>query len=166
MVYKAIIHGTIFSNARIYLPEITAKQEKKLQIAMNSGLRAALGLRMKGKVSLSTARKKFGLPTLKEILRYISKKVAWSRKQGLEERLSNQGPKPATRAGQAVFTRKTDSKLEKLVIAEFNGMPNSIKEAKIFPKKAAWGHIYGNHKNWSKDAAKSESRTPQSRQKR
>ena len=93
-------------------------------------------------------------------------KVAWTRKQGLEERLSNQGPKPATRAGQAVFTRKTDSKLERLVIAEFNGMPNSMKEAKIFPKKAAWGHIYGNPKNGSKDAAKNEIRTPQSRQSR
>ena len=129
IVYKAIVHGTIFSNARIYRPEITAKQEKKLQIAMNSVLRAALGLRKKGKVSLSTARNKFGLPTLKEITRYISINVAWSRKQELEERLANQGPKPATRAGKAVFTRKSDSKLEKLVIAEFNRMPNSIKEA-------------------------------------
>ena len=163
MVYKAVIHGAIFSNARIYLPEITAKQVKKLQIAMNSGLRAALGLRKKGKVSLSTARKKFGLPTLKEITRYILIKVAWTRKQGLEERLANQGPKPTTRSGQAVVTRKPDSKLEKLVIAEFNGMPNSIKEAKIFPKKAAWGHIYGNPKNGSKEAAKNEIHTPQSR---
>ena len=97
---------------------------------MNSGLRAALGLRKKFKVSISTARKKLGLPTLKEILRYISMKVAWTRKQGLEERLSNQGPKPVTRAGQAVFTRKTDSKLEKLVFAEFNGMPQNIRNAK------------------------------------
>ena len=93
-------------------------------------------------MSLSTARKKFGLPTLQEITRYISIKVAWTRKQGLEDRLSNQGPKPETRAGQAVFTRKTDSKLEKLVIAEFNGMPKTIRNAKVFPKRAAWRHIY------------------------
>ena len=93
-------------------------------------------------------------------------KVAWTRKQGLEERLANQGPKPTTRSGQAVVTRKSDSKLEKLVIAEFNGMPNSIKEATIFPKKAAWGHIYGNPKNGSNDTVKSEIRTPQSRQSR
>ena len=32
IVYKAIIHGTIFSNARIYLPEITAKQEKSCKL--------------------------------------------------------------------------------------------------------------------------------------
>ena len=93
---------------------------------MNSGLRAALGLKTKGKVSLLSVRWKFGLLTLNEIRRYRAFKVAWDKRHGLENRLASQGSKPTKRAGKAGFTGKTDSKLEKLAITEFNGMPKCI----------------------------------------
>jgi hypothetical protein len=141
MVYKALIHGTILSNARIYLPQINAKQDKNLQVAMSSGLRAALGLITKGKVDLRSIRKKFCLPTLKEITRYIAIKGAWSKQEWIAERLQNQGPKPDTRAGQEIKTRRTDSKYEKLFIAEFHALPKSIRDAKEFPKKVVWRHV-------------------------
>ena len=94
-------------------------------------------------MSLTKARRKHRIPTLKEMTRYIAIKLAWSRKLELEQRLLSQGPKPSTRAGKFVFIKKADSKLEKLAIEEFNGLPEDIKNAQIFNKKATWRHIYG-----------------------
>ena len=79
MVYKALVHGLIFNNGEIYLPFIPSRLHNKLQVAANSCLRAALNLPYKGKTDLSRYRKGWSIPTVKQILIYLTVKVAFKK---------------------------------------------------------------------------------------
>ena len=142
-VYKAVVHGTVFSNARIYLPELKMKQSMMIQLAMNAALRAAAGLKAKGKTDLGALRKKYMIPTLGEIQRYVTIQTAWRKRKLYEERAQIASSNMTTRTGPGIRKMRSDTKFETSQIDEYKVLPQLIKEAKLFPKKCAWRHIRG-----------------------
>ena len=141
-VYKAVVHGRIVSNARIYLPELKMKQSTMIQVAVNAALRAAAGLSAKGKTEHGTLRKMYMIPTLGEIQRYETIKAAWNKRELYEERSQIAGSSMTTRSGLGMKKLRSDTKFETAQIDEYKALQQIIKKAKTFPKNER-GDMFG-----------------------
>ena len=102
VVYKSLVHGQIFNNGEIHLPSIPRCLQNKLQVAANSCLRAALNLPYKGKVDLSRYRKRWSIPTVKQILIYITVKEAFKNSVQMQQELEKQ------KLNESIITRQND----------------------------------------------------------
>ena len=145
MVYKALVHGTIFSNVEVYLPYLTAKQENTLQVAANAAFRAAIGLKSKGKVNLRARRKKWGVPSIKQIYQFVAARAAFKNSERITEIHQEQQDAAgmSTRRSSIVkLTRHMDSFLVGQVQA-WNRMTDREKRAKNFPRTSVWNSIIG-----------------------
>ena len=95
LLYNGWIRGAIHANGLVYLPFLKKGEIEDIQSAMNSGIRAVLGLRRFGYAGISNLRKKLQIPSISEISTYVVSKAAWERRQTFQ---SEEPSGPMTRS--------------------------------------------------------------------
>ena len=141
MVYRSLVHGLIFNNGEIYLPSIPSRLHNQLQVAANSCLRAPLNLPYKGKTDLSRYRKGWSIPTVKQILIYLTVKEAFKNSDRMQQELDKQ------KLNESIITRQNDQlkgapgldRFRCAQIRAWNLLSPSQKEPNISRKYASGG---------------------------
>ena len=145
VVYKALVHGIMLSNAEVYMPHLTQKQYNTLQVAGNMAFRATLGLRTKGKINLQARRKKWRIPTIKQLYKFVTARAAHKNSEQIIKMHCQQqnNATMTTRACQVVKTSKEMGKFLADQVQAWNSMSELEKKARSFPRRSTWNTIMG-----------------------
>ena len=128
-LYNAWIGGIVMCNAYAYLPRLSQKNLNDLQTAMNAGVRACSGLPRRGLQPITEARRKLGLPSVRQLREEQILIRAWSNRR-LHLREAERGPR--TRAAAAGKRALPHGGRDPAVLEEVKGwnrLPEDLKYA-------------------------------------
>lgn len=102
-LYMAWINGTIMANAQVFMPLLQKTHLNRLQTAVNRGIRAILGLRVKHKVNMAKLRKRLQIPSIKTIKQRVTAFEAWKQRKKLTaEATTVEGPMTRARSSGVI----------------------------------------------------------------
>lgn len=150
ILYQAWIGGKLHSNAGVYLGLMSGMERKKVQTAINAGVRSILGAPRRGRVGgLDNARRKLGLMGIDQLIERYELLLAWELRDtmrsmasgGLNTRRKDAGdvvvPDQRGRKAQITLTRAAKA---------WNRVPEEVRNTEN--KKKALGlikrHVFNN----------------------
>jgi len=125
------ILGTINSNGLVFLSSATQTELDKIQVAMNAGVRAIVGLPHYGHFNISILRSKLNLPSIHSIRSRIMSIEAWKRFSKVELEKEVKGPITRGRTNRNIplpDQKGHHGKLtDNMLIGTWNTLPLEIK---------------------------------------
>ena len=93
ILFNGWVLGPLYASAISFLPLLNATQRQKLQVAMNSGIRAVSNIPQYGHHNISALRSKLGIPSIAQITDILVLTVAWNRREHFQtQALNMSGP--------------------------------------------------------------------------
>jgi len=124
--------GPLYASALAFLPVMNTAQRQKIQVAMNSGVRAIANIPQYGHHNLSALRKKLGIPSIDQITENLVQMAAWKQRDRFLTQVTNMsGPETRSRALGKVIQPIQKGYLGQMVSTAvacgWNRLPNEIK---------------------------------------
>ena len=151
ILFNGWVLGPLYASAISFLPLLNATQRQKLQVAMNSGIRAVSNIPHYGRHNISALRSKLGIPSIAQITDILVLTAAWNRREHFQtQALNMSGPSTRSRekgnVPQPVQKGYLGQMVATAVSCGWNRLPKNIKSENntLKAKKLIRQHILQN----------------------